>query len=157
MNDDVRIGDKLPHCCRISNIFMTSKISLISEIGNICKKYDVDAYDVADPVGLDDRIGAQFLRSGIGFWARVSPRTRNSSSRPPVPPTTSQNSSMSTSMSRTSALPSLGSRSTPERTTLAARVRSRLSTACLTAVPRLSRTTPLPPQIPGTVPEYRVR
>jgi len=50
-----------------NNVFLASKISLINEIGNVCKEYDVDAYEVADAIGLDERIGAQFLRSGAGF------------------------------------------------------------------------------------------
>jgi UDPglucose 6-dehydrogenase len=50
-----------------NNVFLASKISLINEIGNVCKEYDVDAYEVADAIGLDERIGAQFLRSGVGW------------------------------------------------------------------------------------------
>ncbi|ESS12208.1 MAG: nucleotide sugar dehydrogenase [uncultured archaeon A07HR60] len=50
-----------------SNVFLASKISLINELANICKEYGVDAYEVADAMGLDDRIGAKFLRSGVGW------------------------------------------------------------------------------------------
>jgi UDPglucose 6-dehydrogenase len=50
-----------------NNAFLAAKVSLINDIGNICKEYGVDAYEVADAIGLDDRIGAKFLRSGIGF------------------------------------------------------------------------------------------
>lgn len=50
-----------------NNAFLASKISLINDIGNICKEFDVDAYEVAEAIGLDDRIGEQFLRSGIGW------------------------------------------------------------------------------------------
>ena len=50
-----------------SNVFLASKISLINELGNVCKEYGVDAYEVADAMGLDDRIGAKFLRSGVGW------------------------------------------------------------------------------------------
>jgi UDPglucose 6-dehydrogenase len=50
-----------------SNVFLASKISLINEIGNVCKEYGVDAYEVADAMGMDDRIGAKFLRSGVGW------------------------------------------------------------------------------------------
>jgi UDPglucose 6-dehydrogenase len=48
-------------------VFLASKISLINEIGNVCKEYGVDAYEVADAMGMDDRIGAKFLRSGVGW------------------------------------------------------------------------------------------
>ncbi|WP_119820144.1 UDP-glucose 6-dehydrogenase AglM [Halalkaliarchaeum desulfuricum] len=50
-----------------NNAFLASKISLINELGNVCKEYGIDAYEVADAIGLDDRIGEQFLRSGVGW------------------------------------------------------------------------------------------
>jgi UDPglucose 6-dehydrogenase len=42
-------------------------VSLINDIGNIYKEYGVDAYEVADAIGLDDRIGERFLPNGVGF------------------------------------------------------------------------------------------
>ncbi|RNJ27058.1 nucleotide sugar dehydrogenase [Halosegnis longus] len=50
-----------------NNVFLAAKVSLINELGNICKEYGVDSYEVAEAMGLDDRIGAQFLRSGVGW------------------------------------------------------------------------------------------
>jgi len=50
-----------------NNTFLATKVSLANELGNICKEYGVDAYEVADAIGLDDRIGAPFLRSGVGW------------------------------------------------------------------------------------------
>ena len=50
-----------------NNSFLAAKISLINDIGNICKEYGIDAYEVADAIGLDDRISEQFLRSGVGW------------------------------------------------------------------------------------------
>ena len=49
-----------------NNSFLAAKISLINDIETICKEHGVDAYEVADAIGLDDRIGEQFLRSGVG-------------------------------------------------------------------------------------------
>ncbi len=57
-----------------SNAFLASKVSLINEIGNIAKQYDIDAYDVANAIGLDDRIGERFLRSGVGFGGSCFPK-----------------------------------------------------------------------------------
>ncbi|WP_340097939.1 UDP-glucose 6-dehydrogenase AglM [Salinibaculum salinum] len=57
-----------------NNAFLAAKVSLINDIGNICKEYDVDAYEVADAIGLDDRIGAKFLRSGVGFGGSCFPK-----------------------------------------------------------------------------------
>jgi UDPglucose 6-dehydrogenase len=60
-----------------NNAFLAAKISLINDIGNVCKQFDVDAYEVADAIGLDDRIGAQFLRSGLGWGGSCFPKDTN--------------------------------------------------------------------------------
>jgi len=57
-----------------NNAFLAAKVSLINDIGNICKEYGVDAYEVAEAIGLDDRISAQFLRSGVGFGGSCFPK-----------------------------------------------------------------------------------
>jgi UDPglucose 6-dehydrogenase len=57
-----------------NNAFLAAKVSLINELGNICKEYGVDAYEVADAIGLDDRIGAKFLRSGVGWGGSCFPK-----------------------------------------------------------------------------------
>ncbi len=57
-----------------NNAFLASKVSLINDLGNICKEYDVDAYEVADAIGLDDRIGERFLRSGVGWGGSCFPK-----------------------------------------------------------------------------------
>ena len=57
-----------------SNSFLAAKISFINEIGNICKKMDVDVYEVADAIGLDPRIGRKFLNAGIGFGGSCLPK-----------------------------------------------------------------------------------
>ena len=60
-----------------NNAFLAAKVSLINDIGNICKEYGVDAYEVADAIGLDDRIGEQFLRSGAGWGGSCFPKDVN--------------------------------------------------------------------------------
>ena len=57
-----------------NNTFLASKVSLINDIGNICKEFGVDAYEVAEAIGLDDRIGERFLRSGVGFGGSCFPK-----------------------------------------------------------------------------------
>ncbi|KAB7518018.1 UDP-glucose 6-dehydrogenase AglM [Halosegnis rubeus] len=57
-----------------NNVFLAAKVSLINELGNICKEYGVDSYEVAEAMGLDDRIGAQFLRSGVGWGGSCFPK-----------------------------------------------------------------------------------
>jgi UDPglucose 6-dehydrogenase len=57
-----------------NNLFPASKISLTDEIGNVCKEHDVDADEVADAIGLDERIGTRFLRSGASFGGSCLPK-----------------------------------------------------------------------------------
>jgi UDPglucose 6-dehydrogenase len=57
-----------------NNAFLAAKVSLINELGNVCKAYGVDAYEVADAIGLDDRIGERFLRSGVGWGGSCFPK-----------------------------------------------------------------------------------
>ncbi len=57
-----------------NNAFLAAKVSLINDIGNVCKEFDVDAYEVADALGLDHRIGEKFLRSGIGWGGSCFPK-----------------------------------------------------------------------------------
>jgi UDPglucose 6-dehydrogenase len=64
MKTDLKTAEMIKYA---SNTFLASKISLTNEIGNICKKLGIDTYEVMKGVGLDHRISAYFLRSGIGF------------------------------------------------------------------------------------------
>ncbi|MEZ3115646.1 UDP-glucose 6-dehydrogenase AglM [Halobaculum sp. MBLA0147] len=57
-----------------NNAFLASKVSLINDIGNICKEFGVDAYEIADALGLDHRISEQFLRSGLGWGGSCFPK-----------------------------------------------------------------------------------
>ncbi|UPV74337.1 UDP-glucose/GDP-mannose dehydrogenase family protein [Halorussus limi] len=57
-----------------NNVFLASKISLINELGNVCKEFGIDAYEVADAIGMDDRIGERFLRSGVGWGGSCFPK-----------------------------------------------------------------------------------
>ncbi|MFD1571279.1 UDP-glucose 6-dehydrogenase AglM [Halorubrum laminariae] len=61
---DTRTAEMIKYA---NNSFLAAKISLINDIGNVCKEFDIDAYEVADAIGLDDRISEQFLRSGVGW------------------------------------------------------------------------------------------
>jgi UDPglucose 6-dehydrogenase len=50
-----------------SNAFLATKISFINEIAVVCEETGADVLKVAEGMGLDDRIGAKFLRAGIGW------------------------------------------------------------------------------------------
>jgi UDPglucose 6-dehydrogenase len=57
-----------------NNVFLAGKISLINELGNLCKEFGVDSYEVSEAIGLDERISAQFLRSGVGWGGSCFPK-----------------------------------------------------------------------------------
>src|SRR5262249_34082238 len=50
-----------------SNAFLATKISFINEIANMSEELGADVTQVARGMGLDHRIGPQFLRAGIGW------------------------------------------------------------------------------------------
>lgn len=58
----------------VSNSLLATKISFINEIGNLCKELDIDIYDVADGVGMDQRVERSFLDSGAGFGGSCFPK-----------------------------------------------------------------------------------
>jgi UDPglucose 6-dehydrogenase len=60
-----------------NNAFLASKISLVNDLGNICKEFGLDAYEVMEAVGLDERISEQFLRSGVGWGGSCFPKDVN--------------------------------------------------------------------------------
>ena len=57
-----------------NNAFLAAKISLANDLGNVCKAFGLDAYEVMEAVGLDDRIGERFLRSGVGWGGSCFPK-----------------------------------------------------------------------------------
>jgi UDPglucose 6-dehydrogenase len=57
-----------------SNAFLATKISFINEIANVCEEVGADVDVVAHGMGLDRRIGASFLRAGIGFGGSCFPK-----------------------------------------------------------------------------------
>ncbi|WP_410981427.1 UDP-glucose dehydrogenase family protein [Bacillus pacificus] len=57
-----------------SNAFLATKISFINEIANICEKVNADIEEVALGMGLDSRVGNQFLKAGIGYGGSCFPK-----------------------------------------------------------------------------------
>src|SRR5437870_1786022 len=49
-----------------SNAFLATKISFVNEIANVCEETGADVIEVAKGMGLDARIGTQFLSAGLG-------------------------------------------------------------------------------------------
>ena len=57
-----------------SNAFLATKISFINEIANVCEEVGADVTEVARGMGLDERIGAAFLKAGIGYGGSCFPK-----------------------------------------------------------------------------------
>jgi UDPglucose 6-dehydrogenase len=57
-----------------SNAFLATKISFINEIANVCEGVGADVKEVARGMGLDGRIGPQFLQAGIGYGGSCFPK-----------------------------------------------------------------------------------
>jgi UDPglucose 6-dehydrogenase len=57
-----------------ANAFLSTRISFINEIANVCDLVGADVVDVARGVGLDHRLGPHFLRAGVGFGGSCFPK-----------------------------------------------------------------------------------
>ncbi len=57
-----------------SNSFLALKISYANVIADLCEKIGADVEEVTHAMGLDPRIGGQFLRSGLGFGGFCFPK-----------------------------------------------------------------------------------
>jgi UDPglucose 6-dehydrogenase len=57
-----------------SNAFLATKISFINEIANVCEEVGADVTEVAEGMGLDQRIGDRFLNAGIGYGGSCFPK-----------------------------------------------------------------------------------
>lgn len=57
-----------------ANAFLATKISFINEVANICERVGADVTRVAQAIGLDKRIGNQFLNAGAGWGGSCFPK-----------------------------------------------------------------------------------
>ncbi len=57
-----------------ANAFLATKITFINEMADLCEKVGADVQDVARGIGLDNRIGAKFLRPGPGYGGSCFPK-----------------------------------------------------------------------------------
>ncbi len=58
----------------VSNAFLSVKISYINEVARLCEKLGANALDVAVGMGLDSRIGPQFLQISSGWSGSCFPK-----------------------------------------------------------------------------------
>ncbi|MEU7516929.1 UDP-glucose/GDP-mannose dehydrogenase family protein [Streptomyces sp. NPDC042898] len=57
-----------------ANSFLATKISFINAMAEVCEAAGGDVAKLAEAIGHDDRIGAKFLRAGIGFGGGCLPK-----------------------------------------------------------------------------------
>lgn len=57
-----------------SNAFLALKISFINAVSALCEAADANVQQVAQGMGLDQRIGNRFLRPGIGYGGSCFPK-----------------------------------------------------------------------------------
>jgi len=68
---DIKSAELIKHA---SNSFLAMKISFINAVSNVCDKLGTDVNEVASGIGLDKRIGKDFLNAGIGFGGFCFPK-----------------------------------------------------------------------------------
>ena len=68
---DITSAELIKHC---ANSFLALKISYINAISVICEASGADVEKVADGIGMDHRIGRDFLNAGIGYGGSCFPK-----------------------------------------------------------------------------------
>jgi UDPglucose 6-dehydrogenase len=68
---DIKSAEIIKHA---SNSFLAAKISFINSVAEVCDKVGADIVEVSRGMGLDRRIGKEFLNAGIGFGGSCFPK-----------------------------------------------------------------------------------
>jgi UDPglucose 6-dehydrogenase len=68
---DINSAELIKHA---ANSFLALKISYINAIATICEAAGANVQEVAQGIGLDERIGRRFLNAGIGFGGSCFPK-----------------------------------------------------------------------------------
>ena len=68
---DISSAELIKHC---ANSFLALKISYINAVSAICEASGADVQRVADGIGMDHRIGRDFLNAGIGYGGSCFPK-----------------------------------------------------------------------------------
>jgi UDPglucose 6-dehydrogenase len=68
---DINSAELIKHA---ANSFLALKISYINAIATICEVAGANVQEVAQGIGLDERIGRRFLNAGIGFGGSCFPK-----------------------------------------------------------------------------------
>ncbi len=68
---DINSAELIKHA---SNSFLALKISYINAIAAICEATGANVQEVANGIGMDERIGRRFLQAGLGFGGSCFPK-----------------------------------------------------------------------------------
>jgi nucleotide sugar dehydrogenase len=68
---DVNSAELIKHA---ANSFLSLKISYINAVSAICEASGADVEMVADGIGMDRRIGRNFLNAGLGYGGSCFPK-----------------------------------------------------------------------------------
>ncbi len=71
LRTDIRTAEMIKYA---SNAFLSTKISFINEMASICEALGADVREVARGMGMDQRIGEQFLNAGLGWGGSCFPK-----------------------------------------------------------------------------------
>ncbi len=71
MVTDTSTAELIKHA---ANAFLSTKISFINMVADLCEKVGADVTAVARGIGFDSRIGRQFLDAGIGYGGYCFPK-----------------------------------------------------------------------------------
>src|SRR5436305_9192807 len=73
-SSDVCSSDLAELIKHAANSFLALKISYINAVSAICEASGADIEKVADGIGMDRRIGRNFLNAGIGYGGSCFPK-----------------------------------------------------------------------------------
>ena len=68
---DINSAELIKHA---ANSFLALKISYINAVAAVCETSGANVEEVANGIGLDERIGRRFLNAGIGFGGSCFPK-----------------------------------------------------------------------------------
>ncbi len=71
VNTDIRSSEIIKYA---SNAYLATKISFINEMANLADKFGANVEYIAKGMGLDKRIGFEFLNAGLGYGGSCFPK-----------------------------------------------------------------------------------